>query len=62
MFIKGLGLSQNFQVSSVVGHPVGAELALIVVPTTLVMVLEELQKIYFIQKSSEFNFQEVRQG
>ena len=38
---------------------------MIVVPATLVMLtrlLEELQKIYFIQKSSEFNFQEVRQG
>ena len=40
-------------------------LALLVVPATLVMLtrlLEELQKIYFIQKSSEFNFQEVRQS
>ena len=38
-------------VASIMDHPVGAELALIGVPATLLMLLEELQKIYFIQKS-----------
>ena len=43
----------------------GAELALLEYLERLAMLtrlLEELQKIYCIQKSSEFNFQEVRQG